>query len=267
MTLYNQELPIALRAAREAGQAILQIYQRGNVQSTLKEDRSPLTEADLASNALIAEHIRKAFPLDAFLSEESIDDPSRLGKDRCWVVDPLDGTKEFLKGNGEFTVNIALALKGEPMLGVVLLPVTGECYYAARGEGAFLEHHGAVTPLATSSRTEALRIMTSRSHPSEKLQAFLKRHAPKLGEVIPAGSSLKGCLIAEGRAELYYRFGPTMEWDTAAMHCIVEEAGGYVRQMDGSPLQYNRRNSRNEKGFYMINRQENYLDLSEEEEA
>ena len=234
------------------------------MQSTLKEDRSPLTEADLASNAIIASHIQEAFPQDAFLSEESMDDPSRLGRDRCWVVDPLDGTKEFLKGNGEFTVNIALSLKGEPVLGVVLLPVTGECYYAARGEGAFLEDHGVVMLLTTSSRTEALRITTSRSHPSEKLQTFLKRHARKLEEVIPAGSSLKGCRIAEGRAELYYRFGPTMEWDTAAMHCVVEEAGGYVRQMDGSPLRYNRRNSRNEKGFYMINRQENYLDLPEE---
>ncbi len=261
MTLYNEELQLALRAAREAGEAILQIYNRGSVKSVLKEDRSPLTEADLASNAIIAEHICRAFPQDAFLSEESVDDPSRLGKDRCWVVDPLDGTKEFLKRNGEFTVNIALALRGEPVMGVVLLPATRECYYAVRGEGAFLECQGAMASLATSSRTEALRLMTSRSHPSEKLQAFLEKHKGLLAKVIPAGSSLKGCRIAEGRAELYYRFGPTMEWDTAAMHCIVEEAGGYVRQMDGSPLLYNRRNSKNEKGFYMINRRENFLDL------
>lgn len=245
--------------ARQAGQAILAIYDQFEPgQEIFKDDQSPLTAADLAANAIIVAGLRTAFPSFAILSEEEKDNLDRLTNDWCFIVDPLDGTKEFIKKNGEFTVNIALAHQGQPVLGVIYAPVLDELYYAEQGKGAFLEKGGQdPIRLQVSSRTSKLRAVASRSHLAPELEELLSRHG--VTDFVAMGSSLKGCLVAKGEADIYFRHNPTMEWDTAAMQCIVEEAGGIFRQMDDSPMTYNREDSLNAKGFYALNRVENRL--------
>lgn len=240
----------------EAAKTILDIYSK-DFSVDYKQDSSPLTEADRQSNELIVSVLKNKYPECAILTEESEDDLNRLNNDWCFIIDPLDGTKEFIKKNGEFTINIALAYKGEAVLGVICIPVTGELYYGAKGKGSFYESEGVIKRISVSSRTTDIRMVSSRSHKSDKLDALIEKHGIK--NVIIAGSAIKGCLIAKGEAEVYYRFGYTMEWDTAAMQCIVEEAGGIFRQMDNSKMTYNRRNCLNEKGFYAINNAANKL--------
>lgn len=241
---------------RKAGQIILEIYKK-DFSVDFKEDSSPITEADRKANDYIVKSLKSKYPECAILAEESKNDPERLNNDWCFIVDPLDGTKEFVKKNGEFTVNIALCHRGKPVLGVIGIPVTGELYYAVKGQGAFYEKDGHIEKIHVSSRTEDIRLVMSRSHKSDKLMQLIERNGIK--NVKSAGSAIKGCLIAKGEAEVYYRFGPTMEWDTAAMQCIVEEAGGIFRQMDDSEMTYNRENNLNEKGFYILNHPANKL--------
>ncbi|HEY8421713.1 MAG TPA: 3'(2'),5'-bisphosphate nucleotidase CysQ [Thermoclostridium sp.] len=240
----------------EAGHIILEIYKK-DFTVDYKDDQSPVTEADRKSNEYIVNNLKRKYPECAVLAEESKDDPGRLRNDWCFIVDPLDGTKEFVKKNGEFTVNIALCHRGKPVLGVIGIPVTGELYFALKGKGAFYEKDGCVQKIHVSSRTDDIRLMMSRSHKSEELMRLIERNGIK--NIMSAGSAIKGCLIAKGEAEVYYRFGHTWEWDTAAMQCIVEEAGGIFRQMDDSEMTYNRVNSLNEKGFYIINHPANKL--------
>ncbi|WP_457556948.1 adenylyl-sulfate kinase [Candidatus Harpocratesius sp.] len=245
--------------ARQAGQKILEFYN-DDMQISIKSDKSPLTQADTAANSIIVTFLQSRFPEHAILSEESKDDKSRLENDFCWIVDPLDGTKEFIKRNDEFTVNIALAYKHRVILGIIYAPVLEELYYAAEGIGTFLEI--ADKPpirLHVNSKTTDLTVVSSRSHKSEKLVSLLSQHQNKIKSEVSKGSSLKGCLVARGDAEIYYRFGYTMEWDTAAMQSIVEQAGGIFRQMDDSEMLYNRVNSLNEKGFYILNSIQNAL--------
>lgn len=242
--------------AREAGHVILEVYAK-DFSVGYKEDTSPITEADQKANDLIVLTLYDKYPECAILAEESQDQPDRLNNDWCFIVDPLDGTKEFVKKNGEFTVNIALSWKGRPVLGVIGIPVTGELYYAVRGMGAFYEKDGKSQQIKVSSRTKNIRVVRSRSHDSEELLALIEKHGITNSKRV--GSAIKGCLIAKGEAEVYYRFGYTMEWDTAAMQCIVEEAGGIFRQMDDSEMTYNRVNSLNEKGFYILNHPNNKL--------
>mgnify|MGYP002626123358 FL=1 len=180
------------------------------------------------------------------------------------MVDPLDGTKEFVKRNGEFTVNIALAKDHESILGVIYVPVSRELYYAAQGAGAYYQKMGeepvqihTTDVLYSADTADAFRVVASRSHNSPLMDALIEKY--HLTQVVSIGSSLKGCLVAKGDAEIYYRHNPTMEWDTAAMQCIAEEAGAVFRQMDDTPMRYNRENTRNEKGFYILNRSENRL--------
>jgi len=251
-------LETAKRLARDAGRIILRVYEK-DFSVEYKEDDSPVTEADKKANDLIVNGLHEKYPECAILSEESQSDRERLKNDWCFIIDPLDGTKEFIKKNGEFTVNIALAFRGKPVLGVIGIPVTGELYYAVREMGAFYEKEGNALKIRVSDRTTDIRLMASRSHKSDKLQALIERN--NIRNVYTAGSAIKGCLIARGEAEVYYRFGYTMEWDTAAMQCIVEEAGGIFRQMDDSEMTYNRINNLNEKGFYIINHPANKLTL------
>lgn len=252
----DKVLETAKEAVREAARIILEVYQR-DFSVDYKEDSSPVTEADRKSNDYIVSVLKSNYPECAVLAEESKNDPERLNNDWCFIVDPLDGTKEFIKKNGEFTINIALCCKGKPVLGVIGIPVTGELYFAVKGKGAFYEKDGHIEKIHVSSRTEDIRLVRSRSHSSDKLQALIQKNGIK--NVKEVGSAIKGCLIAKGEAEVYYRFGPTMEWDTAAMQCIVEEAGGIFRQMDDSEMTYNRINNLNEKGFYVINHPANKL--------
>ncbi|MCM1989265.1 3'(2'),5'-bisphosphate nucleotidase CysQ [Oceanirhabdus seepicola] len=252
----GKELMISIELSKKAGAEILEVYNN-EIEVHYKADSSPLTLADKRSNDVIVAGLRKEFPNHAILSEEDKADESRLNEDWCWVVDPLDGTKEFIKRNGEFTVNIALIHKNRTVLGVIYVPVTGELYYASRGNGAVYENNSDVQAIRVSEATSDIKLVCSRSHYSDKLKKLIKDNKDKIANIKKAGSSLKGCLVAKGEAEVYYRFGPTMEWDTAAMQCIVEEAGGIFRQIDGSEMLYNRVNNLNDKGFYIINKKEN----------
>ena len=216
---------------KEAGDVILDIYAK-DFSVDYKEDKSPITLADQKSNDLIVHTLKSRYPECAILAEESRDNLDRLKNDWCFIVDPLDGTKEFVKRNGEFTVNVALAHRGKPVLGVIGIPVSGALYYAVKGEGAFYEKDGHTQKINVSSRVEDIRMVVSRSHKSDKLASLIERNG--IRNVLTVGSAIKGCMIAKGEAEVYYRFGYTMEWDTAAMQCIVQQACGIFRQMDDS---------------------------------
>lgn len=234
----------ARKLARRAGNAILQVYS-GTFSIEHKSDDSPLTAADMAAHRIIVEGLHALTPDIPVLSEESSNIPwaTRAAWERYWLVDPLDGTREFIKRNGEFTVNIALVEDHAPVLGVVLAPVPGELYFALHGEGAFVERAPGAMPRPIKTRTApGIPVVAgSRSHARERTGAMLA----KLGEhrLISMGSSLKFCLIARGEADLYLRLGPTSEWDTAAAQCVLSEAGGAVFALHGAPLRYNTRDS------------------------
>ncbi len=227
--------------AREAGDAILSVYARDFSVQT-KDDDSPLTQADLASHRIIVDGLRRLAPDIPVLSEEDADIPWQVRRQwtRHWLVDPLDGTREFVKKNGEFTVNIALIEDGRPVLGVVFAPVPDHLLHAEAGVGAFLRERG--EDIAVQTRrpaTSPLRVAASRSHLDERTAAALARMGDT--ERHGLGSSLKFCRIAEGSIDVYPRFGPTSEWDTAAAQCVLEAAGGAVLRLDGTPLDYNRK--------------------------
>lgn len=228
--------------ARRAGDAILEVY-RQDFDVELKDDCSPLTAADLAAQKVIAEGLARLDPALPLVSEEAsqVSWDQRRTWTRHWLVDPLDGTREFVKRNGEFTVNIALIDHHEPVLGVVLAPVTGDLYAAARGIGAWwqAEDGGDWERISTRELARPAIAAGSRSHGGAQEDNL--RHL--LGDdytLRPLGSSLKFCLLARGGADAYLRRGPTSEWDTAAAQCVLEEAGGAVLDLHGLPLRYDR---------------------------
>lgn len=251
-------------AACDAGQAILELYER-KIEVEYKDDNSPLTEADRASNRIILAALAEVSD-DPILSEESRHLPfaERRAWDRLWLVDPLDGTKEFLKRNGEFTVNIALVAKGRPLLGVVYAPVPGTLYVGLVGEGAYITRGKNSATAAETLGSEArdpetywerlpqprpegspLRVVASRSHGNEETETFIAALQAKHGTVerVSIGSSLKICLVAAGLADVYPRIAPTMEWDTAAAQAVLEAAGGrLVAYESDKPLAYNKEN-------------------------
>lgn len=228
--------------AVKAGAAIQEIYDRSEgVVIERKADNSPLTVADRASHRVIAEGLASLHSRIPVLSEEGKEIPfsTRRGWNEYWLVDPLDGTKEFISRNGEFTVNIALMRNAEPVAGVVYAPALNRLYFAVRGEGAYLRDGDGDTVAIRADGAPSTGVVAaqSRSHASEEELAFLKPFGVE--RTIQIGSSLKFCMIAEGKAHLYPRFGPMMEWDTAAGHAMVVEAGGTVRAWKGGPLRYN----------------------------
>ena len=225
--------------ARQAGAGIMAVYAR-DFSTRQKEDKSPLTEADTAAHKVITRRLGQLQPMLPVLSEEAVGDFSGADNSgRYWLVDPLDGTKEFIKRNGEFTVNIALIENGRSILGVVYAPVLNMAYLAAEGLGAFkVGADGVHTAIGVAEHRVGTpwRVVASRSHAGDSLTSFLQQ----LGsyELISMGSSLKFCLVAEGSADIYPRMGPTSLWDTAAAQCIVEQAGGRVTQWTGESLSY-----------------------------
>jgi len=227
--------------ARAAGRRILAVYERGFTVER-KDDRSPLTEADRAAHDVISADLLALTPDIPVLSEESAkaDYAGRAGWKRFWLVDPLDGTKEFINRNGEFTVNIALIENGRAVLGVVYVPVATLIYYACAGQGAYKQQGEAEARPVRVRRFNGGKpiVVASRSHAGPETEAFLK----SLGEhdIVSMGSSLKLCLVAEGAADVYPRLGPTMEWDTAAAQCVVEVAGGSVTDLGRRSLVYNK---------------------------
>lgn len=238
--------------AQKAGNKILEIYadESSFEQVDFKSDDSPLTLADKAAHNIIQDELLKAFPDIPILSEEGKDIPyeTRSQWQRFWLVDPLDGTKEFIKRNGEFTVNIALIEDGKPVAGCVHVPCLSTTYVAIKGEGAFSTRDGGFPEKIEASafhlQDEGLRIVCSRSHMSPEVEAYITLF--KNPQTVSMGSSLKFMLVAENKADIYPRLAPTMEWDTGAAQIIVEEAGGNViNQETQEPLQYNKENLRN----------------------
>jgi len=238
------------RIAREAGEAVLDVYGT-EFSVDVKDDKSPLTEADRRSNAVIVGELERLYPEIPIISEETrtVDYSERKGWDYFWLVDPLDGTKEFIKRNGEFTVNIALVRGQTPVLGVVYQPVGDFLYYASEGQGAWKSSGGGAAvrlPGGEHYTTKAaVTVVASRSHLTDEVRTFISdlEAQGKTVEFISAGSSLKLCLVAEGAADVYPRLGPTMEWDTGAAHAVALEAGRRVGEAgtDQPPL-YNKEN-------------------------
>ncbi|MGY0613364.1 MULTISPECIES: 3'(2'),5'-bisphosphate nucleotidase CysQ [unclassified Luteimonas] len=230
--------------AREAAAAIMAVYG-GEVAVRAKADDSPVTAADLAAHRCIVDGLARLTPDIPVLSEESahmVPLESRRSWSRFWLVDPLDGTREFLKGNGEFTVNIALVDDGVPVFGVIQAPVTGAVWHGAPGQGACRRDGDAERAIATRRpATAPLRVAASRSHLDARTAAMLGRIGEH--ESIGLGSSLKFCLLAEGGMDAYPRLGPTSEWDTAAGQAILEAAGGCVLDLRGRPFRYNQRDT------------------------
>ncbi len=231
--------------SKKAGREILEVYHSPFAVEH-KDDNSPLTAADRRSHDIITATLREHYPFPV-LSEEGKDTPfeERKNWEYFWLVDPLDGTKEFIKRNGEFTVNIALIHQNTPVMGVIYVPVTGVLYHAVKGQGCYKIENDSAEKLQVKCTTQRLIIVGSRSHVTGELEEFIRGMKKKHGDVVflSAGSSLKLCLVAEGKADIYPRLGPTMEWDTAAGQIIVEEAGGRVveHKSDGT-LKYNKEN-------------------------
>ncbi len=250
MPVSEIDLDVLEKLAREAGRLVLQIYNTDFVVE-YKTDKSPLTLADTNSHKIICMGLDLRYPEIPVLSEEGKDIPwsERREWTRFWLLDPLDGTKEFVNKNGEFTINIALIENGSPVAGVIFAPVTGALYIGQVGKGAWRDLNDERTSIkvAETGDEKPVRIVKSRSHPSKELETFLGS-LPGY-ESADRGSSLKFCAVAEGSADLYPRLGPTWEWDSAAGQAIVEAAGGVVVDMQGNPFKYNKENLLNEHFF------------------
>ena len=236
--------------ARSAGEAIMKVRNKG-FEVVSKADKSPVTEADIASNEVISYQLAQMYPDIPILSEEGtkISYTDRSKWTEFFLVDPLDGTKEFIKDNGEFCVCIALMRNNRPVLGIVYAPTQDTLYTGCTESGAHVSRSGSSPqPICTKPPSEgkSLIVVGSRSHPSPDLAEYLEKL--NVAKLSPAGSALKFCQVAEGKAHLYPRFNPTMEWDTAAGQAIVEAAGGTMTSLDGSEFPYNKENLRN-KGF------------------
>ena len=251
-----------IEISKEAGNAILEIYN-SDFDYTFKDDSTPLTKADQQAHEIITKKLYKLTPHIPILSEEdsdiSFDIRTKWGK--YWLIDPLDGTKEFIKRNGEFTVNIALVENNSPRLGIIHLPVTSETYWGSKSNGSFyINSDNQSKKISVSKKSKnIISIMASRSHPNEKLDSLLERIESY--EVINRGSSLKFCQIASGQADIYPRFGPTSEWDIAAGHAILLGAHGNIYDLNGKEIKYNIKSSYLNPFFIASSSKELYFKL------
>jgi 3'(2'), 5'-bisphosphate nucleotidase len=228
-----------VQIARGAAEKILEVYSRGDVGVETKSDDSPVTLADLASEQFIVSRLKEEFDYPILSEETPVDYEKRKDWQKYWCVDPLDGTKNFIAGDGEFTVNIALIEGDEPVAGVVYLPVSGEAYFAEKGKGAFRIVGGDEERIENKRTDEELVCAVSKFHDSPATEEFCQKH--NIVKRQKYGSSLKLCKLAEGKIDVYPRLAPTKEWDTAAAHCIVNEAGGKVLDVETKePLKYNK---------------------------
>jgi 3'(2'), 5'-bisphosphate nucleotidase len=242
--LNNKELIEELISiSKEAGDAILKVYN-SDFYYQIKDDLSPLTEADKLSNQIIYKRLKRLSPGIPILSEEdsNINYKVRSKWEKYWLVDPLDGTKEFIKKNGEFTVNIALIQNTKPILGVIYVPISNETYWGSKKEGSFYSDGQKTLKIKVRKKdNKCLTILSSRSHPSVELHDFIKKF--KEPEIIQKGSSLKLCLLAAGKGDIYPRLSPTSEWDIAAGHSILLGSGGNIYDLKGQQITYNKKSS------------------------
>ena len=257
---FNCELKAMIEAITLARTKILEVYNT-DFSVEIKEDSSPVTIADQEADRIIKEYLSEKFPTYSFLTEESVDNLSRLNNEFVFIVDPVDGTKDFVAKNDEFTTNIALCQNHEIVVGVVSIPVSGEIYYAIKGRGSYYLSSVEAEPIKihVSDKMDDLTLYLSRFHATDEEKEQLKSF-PQIKHVEAHGSSIKACYIAHGKGELHYRFSSgTKEWDTAAIQIIVEEAGGIFVKPDGTRYTYNREDVYNREGYIITNRKENIL--------
>ena len=257
--MWEEQLQAAIEAGVKAIEGILKIYN-SDFDVEIKDDNSPVTLADKNADKVIREYLHKKFPTYAFLTEESTDDVSRLENDFVWIVDPVDGTKDFVARDGGFTTNIALAYKHEAVVGVVVVPLTGEVYYAAKGLGAFYRKDGLTKRIHVNDKLKDLTVYKSVFHSKPEEDAVIAKHPDKITKIEKWGSALKACRIAQGLGELTYRLSDgTKEWDTAASQVVVEQAGGVFLTPNKQRIMYNRVDVHNREGYLICNRIENFL--------
>lgn len=235
---YRSILPDVLKIADAASEKVMAIYQT-DFKVNFKADESPITAADVASHRIIEEGLRNLSHDIPILSEEGLEAPwsERRHWHRFWLIDPIDGTRDFTQRTGEFTVNIALIEQGRPILGVVTAPALKEAFWGLKGEGAYKrDRNGRVHRLSVVVPPAEKRVVASKNHLNEETRDFIEKLGPH--KLVQAGSSLKFCRIAEGKADIYPRMGPTSEWDTGAAHAVLSAAGGKVQTLEGKPLEY-----------------------------
>ena len=253
--MYEQELEFAIKTAKEASEIVRKIYFDNSAIVQIKSDDSPVTQADLLSEKFIRERISEAYPTYGILSEETEDNFERLNKDYVWIVDPIDGTKDYVERTGEFTINIALSYKGEIVVGVIMIPVKNEVFFASKGNGSFREVDGKIYRNQVSDQTTNLILLGSRFHRGQQEIDYYERHKDVISEFKTYGSSYKACKIACGEAHVYMKVGKgTKEWDVAPMAVIVKEAGGVFLTAKGNEMKFNKEYVYNDDGFFIINK-------------
>lgn len=258
--MFKKQLEDMIQAGLLAKVKVLEIYNE-EFEVQIKSDDSPVTKADLLADKLITEYLKNIYPDYGFLTEESKDNKDRLNKDFVFIIDPVDGTADFVDKNDEFAINIALSYKHEIVAGVIFIPALNTYYYALKDNGSYkVDSEGKTERIHVSSKVEDLTCLTSRFHVASNELELIEKHSDLIKHVKTYGSSLKACLIAEGKAEITYRLkSGTKEWDTAPFEVIIKEAGGIVVKPNGTPMVYNREEVRNLEGYIVANKKENVL--------
>ncbi|MCQ2792520.1 MAG: 3'(2'),5'-bisphosphate nucleotidase CysQ [Bacilli bacterium] len=257
--MWEKQLASAIKAGELAKRKILEIYKT-NFKVEIKKDKSPVTEADKQADKIIFKYLHEAFPTYAFLTEESQDDLKRLENDYVWIIDPLDGTCNFVDKNDEFTINIALSYKHKIVVGVIIVPIKNEIYYATDHGGAFYSCKGSVREIHVSRNSSKIRALLSRSLHSKKEDSVFKKYGEKIISKNYVGAAIKSCLIARGDAELSLGLNDkTKEWDTAAPQILIKEAGGVFLEPNGTWLKYNRKDVTNRNGYVISNKKRNII--------
>ncbi len=258
--MFEKELQAMILASKEASKKIMEIYHKG-FDVEIKFDESPVTLADKTADKLIREILSEKFPTYGFLTEESDDDLERLEKEFVFVVDPVDGTKDFVTKNGQFTTNIGLIHNHEVVVGVVNVPSSGELYYAIKNQGAYYQKGDSEpTRIHVNDKINDLTMLVSNFHTSQKELEIFENNKDRISKIEKWGSAIKACRIAHGLAEVSFRLGSnTKEWDTAASQIVVLEAGGIFAEPDLTEIKYNRKDVYNRNGFIVVNRKENLL--------
>lgn len=258
--MYEKELALMIYASKLAQEKILEIYhQKFDVE--IKEDSSPVTLADKSADEIIRNLLMSNFPQYGMLTEESFDDHSRLSKEYIFVVDPVDGTKDFVAKDDQFTTNIGLIRNHEVVVGVVNIPATNELYFAVKGAGAYyMSNNGEIQRIHVNDKKDGLTMLESNFHVSKEEVEIERKYQNRISKIEKYGSAIKACRIAHGLAEVSYRYGPnTKEWDTAASQIVVTEAGGIFCEPDLTPIHYNREDVYNKNGFIILNHLDNLL--------
>lgn len=256
--MYKLEIEAAIKAGLIAKDIIMHYY-RSTFEVEIKDDQSPVTIADQEADLAIRQYLAPLFPTYHFLTEEGVDNLERLTADYVWIIDPLDGTKDFINRDDEFTTCIALSYQGEIVVGVIVAPVTGRVFFASKNGGSFERlPNGENRRLQVSDKTQNITISASRYHRRPIENDYLERNKDLFAKVVTLGSTLKAIAIASGEIEMFYRGSAgTKEWDVAAADIIVTEAGGLFIEPDGSKIKYNKKDVQNRKGYIIVNRKEN----------